>query len=131
MSGGDGLVWPDRAIVLAIHSEQVVEHGGAVGVRDEGLVESALARPRNHHAYTGTEVQELAAVYAIAIARNHPFIDGNRRTAYVALELFLALNGFRFSAPDAESVLTMLAMAARDVDDATFIAWVRHHATRA
>lgn len=130
MSGEDEPVWLDRHIVLAIHSEQIAEHGGAAGVRDEGLLESALARPVNHFSYTGADIPELAAIHALAIARNHPFVDGNKRTAYVALELFLALNGYRFPAPDADSVVTMLAMAAGEVEDAVFVAWVRHHAAR-
>ncbi len=129
MSGDGEPVWLDRRLVLAIHSEQIAEHGGATGVREEGLPESALARPQNHFAYTGASVPELAAIYALAIARNHPFIDGNKRTAYVALELFLAKNGHRFPASDAESVLTMLEMAAGDLSDEAFIAWVRRHAT--
>jgi death-on-curing protein len=123
-------VWLDRRRVVAIHGEQINDHGGASGTRDEGLLESALARPMNHFAYTGASVPELAAVYALAIARNHPFIDGNKRTAYVALELFLDLNGYDFVASDARSVVSMLAMAAGEMSDEEFIAWVGADARR-
>ena len=121
-------IWLDRRLIEAIHLEQLREHGGAVGLRDAGLLESALARPLNLVSYGEPDTAELAACYAIAIARNHPFIDGNKRTAYVALETFLALNGFAFPASDEDSVLTMLSMAAGDLPDAEFTAWVRRHA---
>ena len=120
-------VWLDRRLIEAIHLEQLREHGGAAGLRDEGLLESALARPLNLAGYGEPDAAELAACYAIAIARNHPFIDGNKRTAYVALETFLALNGFAFPASDEDSALTMLSMAAGDLPDAEFTAWVRRH----
>jgi death-on-curing protein len=121
-------VWLSLDLVLAIHDEQIAEHGGAAGLSDAGLLESALARPLNLAAYNEPDIAELGATYALAIARNHPFIDGNKRTAYVALELFLALNGVAFPASDAEATITTLSMAAGDLDDATFIAWVRRHA---
>ena len=120
-------VWLSRQIVLAIHDEQIAEHGGAAGVRDAKLLESALARPQNRLAYDSPDLAELAALYAIAIARNHPFVDGNKRTAYVALELFLDCNGHRFTASDAEAVLMTLRMAAGDLPDGDFITWVRAH----
>ena len=121
--------WLDRRRVDAIHDIQLAEHGGAAGLRDPGLLESALARPMQLAAYGTPDIPALAATYALAIARNHPYIDGNKRTAYVAMELFLSKNGFDFAASDAESATTILAMAAGDIDDATFIAWVRRHAT--
>lgn len=121
-------VWLSRDLVLAIHDNQLAEHGGGSGVRDPGLLESALARPLNRAGYGEPDLAELAAIYAIAIARNHPFIDGNKRTAYVALELFLALNGYGFDAVDVDCVLMTLGMAAGEIDDASFIAWVRRHA---
>lgn len=124
-------VWLSRNLVLAIHDEQIAEHGGGAGLRDAGLLESVLARPLNLTSYGEPDTVELGATYALAIARNHPFIDGNKRTAYVALELFLALNGIAFPVSDAEAVVATLAMAAGDLDDAAFIAWVRHHATAA
>ena len=121
-------VWLDRRLIQAIHLEQLREHGGAPGLRDEGLLESALARPLNRAGYGDPDHAELAALYALAIPRNHPFIDGNKRTAYVALELFLDLNGFDFTASDADAVVTMLQMAAGDRPEDEFTAWVRAHA---
>ena len=121
-------VWLSRALILAIHDEQLAEHGGAIGVRDNGLLDSAFARPLNRAGYDEPDVAELAAVYAVAIARNHPFVDGNKRTGYVALETFLRLNGCVFLASDAEAVVATLAMAAGDMPDDEFTAWVRHHA---
>lgn len=127
MSGSDP-AWIDRRLIIAIHGAQIAEFGGASGIRDEGLLESALAQPRNHAAYTGADIVELAAIYALAIARNHPFIDGNKRTAYVALEFFLVRHAFRFAASDLDAVTMMLQMAAGEIGDAAFIAWVRDHA---
>ncbi len=127
MAHNEGTVWLTRRIVLAVHDEQLAEHGGAMGLRDEGLLLSALARPQNHAAYTDADIPELAAIAAMALARNHPFIDGNKRTAYVALEYFLITNGYMFTASDAESVVGMLALAAVELTDDEFIAWVRLH----
>jgi death on curing protein len=118
-------VWLSRQLILAIHDEQLAQHGGALGVRDDGLLDSALARPLNRAGYGDPDVAELAAVYAIAIARNHPFLDGNKRTAYVALETFLALNGCAFPVSDADAVVATLAMAAGEMNDEEFTAWVR------
>jgi death-on-curing protein len=120
-------VWLSHELILAIHDEQLAEHGGSTGLRDPGLLDSALARPLNRAGYGEPDTAELAAVYALAIAQNHPFIDGNKRTAFVALELFLRLNGLVFTAGDAESVVMTLAMAAGELPDAEFIAWVRMH----
>jgi death-on-curing protein len=121
-------IWLELEAVLAIHDEQIAEHGGSLGVRDPGLLEAALARPMNLAAYEQPDAAELAAVYAIAIARNHPFIDGNKRTAYVALELFLDQNAFDFGATDADATVMTWQMAAGDVSDPDFIAWVRRPA---
>ena len=121
-------VWLSGQIVLAVHDEQLREHGGASGVRDEGLLESALARPLNRASYAKPDTAELAAIYAIAIVKNHPFIDGNKRTGYVAMELFLGLNGMRFIATDADAVITTLKMAADDLSDDAFTLWVKQNA---
>jgi death-on-curing protein len=121
-------VWLSRQLVLAIHDEQLAEHGGAIGIRDDGLLESALARPLNRAGYGEPDIAELAALYAIAIARNHPFIDGNKRTAYVALETFLALNGCEFPVSDHDAVIATLAMAAGNMPDEEFTIWVRNNA---
>ncbi len=120
-------VWLTRDDILAIHDLQLAQHGGAGGIRDEGLLESALARLLNRAGYGDPDVVEPAALYALAIARNHPFVEGNKRTAYVALELFLELNGVRFTASDAEAVVGMLAMASGELDDSEFTPWVREH----
>ena len=120
-------VWLSRELVLAIHDGQLAEHGGAVGLRDPVRLDRALARPLNRAGYDAPDVAELAAVYALAIAQNHPFVDGNKRTAFVALELFLRLNGCRFTVDNAEAVVGMLQMAARELSDAEFTGWVRLH----
>jgi len=120
-------VWLSPQLILAIHDEQLAEHGGSTGLRDAGLLDSALARPLNRASYGEPDVAELAAVYALAIAKNHPFIDGNKRTAFVALEVFLRLNGCRFTVGDAEAVVMTLAMAAGELPDDEFTAWVRMH----
>ncbi len=121
-------VWLSRELILAVHDEQLAQHGGASGIRDAGLLESALARPANRAAYGDPDIAELAALYAIALARNHPFVDGNKRTAYVALELCLRLNGLRFVVSDAEAAVVMLQLAAGDISDGEFMTWVRQNA---
>jgi death-on-curing protein len=118
-------VWLSSQLVLAIHDEQLAEHGGSTGLRDAGLLDSALARPLNRAGYGEPDISELAAVYALGIAQNHPFVDGNKRTAFVVLETFLRLNGCIFTAGDAEAVVMMLDMAAGELPDDEFTAWVR------
>ena len=118
-------VWLDRAVLIAAHDEQLAEHGGAAGFRDEGLFDSALARPLNLAAYESPDVSALAASYTVALAKNHPFVDGNKRTAFVTMELFLWLNGHELNAGDAECVLAMLNVAAGEWDEATLAAWLR------
>ena len=121
-------IWLSRELILAVHDEQLSQHGGASGVRDPGLLDSALARPANRASYGDPDLAELAALYAIALARNHPFVDGNKRTAYVALELCLRLNGLRLPVSDAEAAVVMLQLAAGEVSDDEFTAWVRQNA---
>ena len=123
-------IWLDPAVIRAVHEEQLAEHGGATGTRDEGLLESALARPQHVAAYAAPDVAALAAAYGFGIARNHPFIDGNKRTAFVAVELFLELNGYTLSASDADCVLTMLGVAAGELSEDSFAAWIRAHGER-
>lgn len=119
--------WLARHAVLAIHARQLAEHGGAPGVRDEVGLDSALARPQNLLAYADTPVDapSLAAAYAFGIARNHPFVDGNKRTAIIACELFLALNGWELSASDADLYPTVLNLAAGDITEDEFANWLR------
>jgi len=120
-------VWIDPAAIVAIHDEQLAEHGGGAGLRDGGLLESALSRPVNLAAYGEPGIAALAASYAVGIAKNHPFVDGNKRTAFVAMELFLMLNGAVLVADDLSCVLTMLAVAAGDMDEAALADWIRQH----
>ncbi|HJS85027.1 MAG TPA: type II toxin-antitoxin system death-on-curing family toxin [Acetobacteraceae bacterium] len=121
-------VWLSRTLILAVHDEQLAQHGGASGIRDMGLLESALSRPANRAAYGDPDIAEPAALYAIALARNHPFVDGNKPTAYVALELCLRLNGLRFPVSDAEAAVVMLQLAASEISDEEFTTWVRQNA---
>jgi death-on-curing protein len=120
-------IWLDPAVLQAVHEEQLAEHGGASGTRDAGLFESALARPENLAAYGEPDAAALAAAYGWGLARNHPFVDGNKRTAFVAAELFLMLNGHELAADDAACVLTMLAVASGDMSEDAFAAWIRAH----
>ena len=119
--------WIGVAVALAIHEEQIAEHGGGEGVRDAGLLESALARPRNAWGYGVTDLCALAATLGHGIARNHPFVDGNKRTAFVAVETFLILNGVELTAGDADCVVAMLDLAAGEMTEAEFAAWLRDH----
>jgi len=121
-------VWLREDVLYAVHDAQLAEHGGLSGVRDPALLASALARPENLAAYGNPDIAALAASYGYGIARNHPFIDGNKRTAFVAVELFLLLNNTQLVADDVSCVLTMLAVAAGEIDEATFASWIRDHA---
>ena len=114
-------------MLLAVHEEQLAEHGGASGTRDIGVFESALARPRNLALNGEPDAAALAAACGCGIARHHLSIDGNKRTAFVAVELFLALNGIKLMADDSACVLTMLAVASGTFDEAGFTAWLREH----
>ena len=120
--------WIDHQVLMAVHDMQLAEHGGGAGVRDIALFESALAKPINLPTYGEPDACALAASYGWGIARNHPFIDGNKRTAFVASLLFLRLNGWQFVASDADCVLTMLAVASGDLSENDFADWLRRHA---
>ena len=120
--------WINRSALLLLHGESLVLHGGAAGIRDEGLLDSALGRPQNLAAYGQPDVFDCAAAYAFGLAKNHPFIDGNKRTGFVAAELFLRLNGYHLGASDADCVITMLAVASGELSEAAFAAWLREHA---
>ena len=119
--------WLSSDVLCAVHAEQLAEHGGLAGLRDANALESALARAEQLAHYGSPDGAELAAAYGFGIARNHPFSDGNKRTAFVATELFLVLNGFELQAIDADCVITMLGLAAGDIDEASFAAWIRAH----
>lgn len=121
-------IWVERSAALQLHAESLVVHGGAVGIRDVGLLESALARPLNLHAYDpDADAAALAAAYAFGIIRNHPFVDGNKRTGFLCAALFLEANGFRFMASEAEVIGETLALAASEIDEAEFAAWLRRN----
>jgi len=116
--------WLTPAVIEDIHAEQLAIFGGPEGIRDRGLLESAVDRPLNKWAYEGAGMAELAAAYAFGIARNHPFIDGNKRTAFAALMVFLRLNGVRFAPPPAEATAIMLDLAAGTVGEDGLARWI-------
>ncbi len=124
--------WVIEDVVLAIHGEQLAEHKGADGLRDRGLLQSALARPENLASYkdSAPDAADLAACYAYGIVRNHPFVDGNKRVAFVVAELFLALNGFELTADDTSCVTTVLQLADGSVTEKAFAVWVRSNLTK-
>jgi death-on-curing protein len=117
--------WISKQALLLLHGESLAEHGGAEGLRDEGLLDSALARPLNLLADGEPDAAALAASYAIGVAKNHPFVDGNKRAAFLAVGMFLYLNGHRLNATQAEATVTVLALAAGDIDEEQFAAWLR------
>ncbi|MBO9513866.1 MAG: type II toxin-antitoxin system death-on-curing family toxin [Variovorax sp.] len=117
----------DQATLVLLHDESLAEHGGAPGLRDEVLLRSALARPLNLVAYGEPDVAALAATYALGLAKNHPFVDGNKRAAFLALGLFLALNGWRLAVGQAEATLTMQDVAAGAMEEQRLAAWIREH----
>ena len=123
-------VWLRLEAILAAHDDQLAEHGGGSGIRHQGLLESALARPLNLHAYGEPSLPRLAAAYAFGIAKNHPFVDGNKRTALVAAELFLGLNGHDLTASDAQCVEEFLALAAGEVSEEELAAWVGRNSAK-
>jgi len=118
-------MWVAVEVAMAAHAEQLAEHGGGEGVRDPGALESAMARPRNLAVYDDPDAADLAAAYAFGIARNHPFVDGNKRTAAVVSEAFLALNGEALAASDAELVVAFLALAAGELSEEEMADWFR------
>jgi death on curing protein len=121
----DKWVWLDSDVMLAVHDEQLAEHGGIAGVRDTGMFESAMQRAQNLAAYGTPDYAELAAAYGVGLAKNHPFLDGNKRTAFVATELFLALNGYELTANDVSCILAMLTVAGGELGEQEFAIWIR------
>ena len=118
-------IWLSKQALLLLHDESLAEHGGASGIRDEGLLDSALARPVNRSLYEETDLASLAASYAFGLAKNHPFVDGNKRAAFLALGLFVSLNGYRLKTTQLDATVAVLALAAGEVDEATFADWIR------
>ena len=124
-------VWIDARAILFLHEESLAMFGGARGLRDAGLLESALARPVNQHLYKPDgDVAELAAAYAFGLAKNHPFVDGNKRTAFLALGLFLALNGWRLKTTQIDAIETMLSLARGSLDESDLANWIRERIVR-
>lgn len=119
--------WIATEVAQAAHAEQLVEHGGGAGLRDAAALESAMARPQNLALYGASDAAALAAAYAFGIARNHPFVDGNKRTAAVIAETFLMLNGQRLTASDAELVVAIVALAAGELTEDELADWLRDH----
>ncbi|HEY0313542.1 MAG TPA: type II toxin-antitoxin system death-on-curing family toxin [Allosphingosinicella sp.] len=120
-----GWIWVSVEVSAAAHAEQLAEHGGGEGVRDHGLLESAMARPQNLAGCGEPDAADLAAAYAYGIARNHPFVDGNKRTAAVVSETFLVLNGYALGVTDAELVVAFLALAAGELSEEETADWFR------
>ena len=118
-------VWVHAEALILLHDESLAEHGGAAGIRDRGLFESALARPINLALYEQPDVFDLAASYAHGLAKNHPFVDGNKRAAFLAVGLFLRKNGYRLNASQAAATLTVLSVAAGEMDEAALATWIR------
>ncbi|SEO12014.1 type II toxin-antitoxin system death-on-curing family toxin [Bradyrhizobium sp. OK095] len=119
------LFWLTRQMIIAIHDEQLAIHGGASGLRDAGTLGSALDRPKNKWSYENADLPELAAAHAFDIARNHPFVDGNKRTSLLALYTFLGVNGIDFAVPEAEAAAIILSLAAGEVSEQSLTRWIR------
>jgi death on curing protein len=119
--------WIAKATILSIHSAQLAEHGGIAGLRDEGLLDSALARSELKARYSEADIALLAAAYAYGLAKDHLFFDGNKRTAYVAMELFLVKNGMMLTSSDGDSVVTFLKLAAGEMSEEELAAWIRQN----
>ncbi len=117
--------WLSKEAVFAMHARQLAEHGGGTGVRDEGLLESALQRSQNKVAYEQPDLADLAAAYAYGTARNHPFVDGNKRTALVASRTFLLINGFQINAPKEDRLRKFLALAEGSLTEDALTSWFR------
>jgi|SRR5579864_956381 len=120
--------WIDRRAILHLHSASLAEHGGLAGIRDEALLDSALNRPRNRLAYEGeADIFTLAAAYGFGLAKNHAFHDGNKRVAFLAIGLFLSLNGFKLVAEQVDAIRTVLSLAAGSLQEEALAAWIREH----
>jgi death-on-curing protein len=119
--------WVDKRLLLVLHDESLAMHGGLSGIRDEGLLDSALARPEHLAVYGEPDIAALAASYGVGLAKNHPFVDGNKRAAFLAVGLFLMVNGRRLTASQVDATLTVLAVAAGEMDEVGLGAWIRRN----
>lgn len=123
--------WIDERALLLLHNETLAEHGGLAGVRDHGLLDSALARARNLHAYEPeSDLARLAAAYGFGLARNHPFNDGNKRAAFLAIGLFLQINGWELTADPVESIAVILSLAEGSLSETKLAEWIRRNSSR-
>jgi len=123
-------VWVLRETVLALHEQSLAEFGGTAGIRDEGLLDPALAKPENLFAYGKPTIFDLAASYGFGLVKNHPFIDGNKRAGFIVAAIFLELNGYRFQATEAEAAVRTLALAAGEMSETEFGAWLKKNSLR-
>jgi death-on-curing protein len=119
--------WVDKQLLIMLHDESLTTHGGASGVRDEGLLDSALNRAPNLALYDKPDFADLAAAYGLGLAKNHAFVDGNKRVAFLSVGLFLGLNGYKLKATQVDATLTMLAVASGDIDEISFASWIRQN----
>lgn len=122
--------WIDKRLLITLHDESLALHGGASGIRDEGLLDSALNRAVNLAMYGTPDFAELAAAYGVGLAKNHAFVDGNKRAAFLSVGLFLGLNGYKLKATRVDATLTMLAVASGDIDEANFAVWIRQNSVQ-
>src|SRR5437016_1789025 len=118
-------IWVLREVVLILHEQSLAQFGGSLGIRDEGMLDSALARPKNLFSYTKPTLFELAASYGFGLVKNHPFVDGNKRTGFVVAVLFLELNGFRFHATETDATVSTLALAAGAMTEKDYAGWLK------
>ena len=121
--------WLSKNVILAVHDEQIAENGGRAGIRDLGLLASAMARPLHLYSYESPTIVELAAAYAVGIIRDHPFVDGNKRTGFLAAYIFLAMHGLKLSAPETEVVRVVLDLAQGKTDEKEFCIWLGNNTT--
>lgn len=119
--------WVDKRLLLVLHDESLAMHGGLSGIRDEGLLDSALARPEHLAVYGEPDIAALAASYGVGLAKNHPFVDGNKRAAFLAVGLFLMINGRKLTASQVDATLTVLAVAAGEMDEVGLGEWIRRN----
>lgn len=122
--------WIDKNLLVILHDESLAMHGGASGVRDEALLDSALNRAPNLAHYGKPDYAELAAAYGLGLAKNHAFVDGNKRVGFLSVGLFLMLNGYKLTATQVDATLTMIAVAAGEIDEQTFADWIRSHSVQ-
>lgn len=122
--------WIDKQLLITLHDESLTMHSGASGVRDDGLLDSALNRATNLALYGKPNIAELAAAYGFGLAKNHAFVDGNKRVAFLAMGLFLGLNGYKLKATQVDATLTMLAVAGGDMNEADFASWIKNYSVK-